>query len=57
MSCAGVICSKNTTLENLNTINFNKLHYRSYKLGDTKNSISVIELSKQRSMFYVSIAN
>ncbi len=53
ISCAKVIHNKNTTLGNLNTINFNKLHYRYYKSNATKNSIGAIELSKQSSMFYV----
>jgi hypothetical protein len=49
--------SRNTILGNLNTINSNELHYQDYKLGTTRNSIGVIEFSKQSSMFYVSIAN
>jgi hypothetical protein len=55
--CVGVIHSKNKILGNLNTINFNKLHYQNYKPDATKNFISAIELSEQSSIFYVSIAN
>jgi len=57
ISCAGVIHSRNTILGNLNTINFNKLHYQNYKPDATRNFIGAIELLKQSSMFYVSIAN
>jgi hypothetical protein len=44
ISCVGVTHSRNTTLENLNTINSNKLHYQGYRPGATKNSIGAIEL-------------
>jgi len=56
-SYARVTHSRNTTLENLNTINFDKLHCQNYKLGVTRNSIGVTELSEQSSMFDVSISN
>jgi len=57
ISCAWLTHSRNTILKNLNTIYFNKLHYRAYKFSATKNFIGATELLEQSSMFYVSIAN